>query len=159
VTTVSVPSDLLPHLRRARDLIDGHYAEPLDLTRLAAAARCSAYHFLRSFAAVYGETPARYLTRRRVERAAELLRSANLTVTEVCHLVGFASVGTFSTRFKQLVGLPPSAYQRQARQRGGPPPIPGCFVLMWSAPQSGRSTRAGSAPSVTGTDGSTRRNR
>jgi AraC-like DNA-binding protein len=157
VTTGSVPSDLLPHLRRARDLIDGRYAEPLDLTTLAAAARCSAYHFLRSFAAVYGETPARYLTRRRVERASELLRSANLTVTEVCHLVGFASLGTFSTRFKQLVGMPPSVYQRRARERGGPPPVPGCFVLMWSAPQSGRSAGPAQTPNVR-SDRTSRRN-
>jgi AraC-like DNA-binding protein len=148
VPGTAVPVELLPHLRRAKDLVDGRYAEPLDLAALASAAGCSAYHFLRSFAATYGETPARYLTRRRVERAAELLRSANLTVTEVCHLVGFASVGTFSTRFKELVGLPPSAYQRQARAEGGPPPVPGCFVLMWSTPQSGRSARPSGPHSV-----------
>src|SRR5690349_4239395 len=95
---------------------------------LAARAGYSRYHFARTFRAAYGDTPGRYLTRRRVERAQELLRTANLTVTEVCHLVGFTSLGSFSARFKELVGTSPSEFQR----RGGRPPIPGCFVLMWS---------------------------
>ena len=66
-----------------------------------------------------------------MERACELLRSANLTVTEICHLVGFTSLGTFSARFAELTGMSPTAYRRQATERGGPAPIPGCFVLMW----------------------------
>lgn len=86
-----VPDDLLVHLRRAHDLADRHYAEPLDLDALARAAGVSKYHFLRSFAAVYGRTPARYLTERRIERAQDLLRATNLTVTEICYLVGFSS--------------------------------------------------------------------
>ncbi len=118
-------------LRRARDRIDRDYAEPLDIAALASGAGYSPAHFIRAFHAAYGETPGRYRTRRRVERACELLRSVNLTVTEVCHLVGFASLGTFSARFCELVGRSPSAYQREAARRGGPAPIPGCFALMW----------------------------
>jgi AraC-like DNA-binding protein len=121
-----VQAELLPHLRRARDLADRNYAEPLDLTALAAAAGLSKYHFLRCFAAEYGETPMQYLSRRRIERATDLLRATNLTVTEVCHLVGFASLGTFSRRFTELVGMSPSRYQRT--QVG--PRIPGCFIFM-----------------------------
>jgi AraC-like DNA-binding protein len=132
--TVGVPVDLLAHLRAARDLIDRAYAEPLDLDRLARRAGCSRYHFLRAFAATYGTTPGRYLTYRRIERAKELLRTANLTVTEICVLVGFASLGSFSSRFSALVGMSPSAYRAQAVAEGGPPPVPGCFVLMWSHP-------------------------
>jgi AraC-like DNA-binding protein len=126
---VRVPEDLLAHLRRARDLADRHYAEPLDLDALAAAAGVSKYHFLRCFAAAYGRTPARYLAERRIERAQDLLRATNLTVTEVCMLVGYASLGSFSSRFRQLVGVPPSAYQARYAACGAPH-IPGCFVLM-----------------------------
>src|SRR5215208_1411291 len=120
---------MLPDLRRARDLMDRAYAEPLDLAALADAAGYSRFHFLRSFEAAYGETPGRYLTRRRIEWAKDLLRAANLTITEVCYLVGFSSVGSFSARFAELVGVPPSVYRQEAERRGGPPPIPGCFVL------------------------------
>ncbi|WP_245928785.1 helix-turn-helix transcriptional regulator [Murinocardiopsis flavida] len=116
-------------LRRARDLIDRSYAEPLDLDTIASAAGYSRYHFARAFRAAYGEPPGRYLSRRRVERAQDLLRSVNLTVTEVCHLVGFSSLGSFSARFSELVGTPPSQFQRRAHAVR-PPPIPGCFVLM-----------------------------
>jgi AraC-like DNA-binding protein len=131
---VTVPVDLLAHLRAARDLIDRAYAEPLDLDRLARRAGCSRYHFLRAFAETYGQTPGRYLTYRRIERAKDLLRTANLTVTEICLLVGFSSLGSFSSRFSRVVGLSPSAYRAQAVRAGGPPPVPGCFVLMWSHP-------------------------
>jgi AraC-like DNA-binding protein len=126
---IRVADDLLIHLRRARDLADRRYAEPLDLDALAAAAGVSRYHFLRCFAAVYGITPARYLTERRIERAQDLLRSTNLTVTEICHLVGFESLGSFSSRFTALVGVSPSAYQARYAARGVPP-IPGCYVFM-----------------------------
>jgi AraC-like DNA-binding protein len=122
--------DLLPHLRAAKDLIDRHYAEPLDVAALAAVACCSRYHFQRSFRAAYGVTPARYLTRRRIERARDLLGFVNLTVTEVCQLVGFASLGSFSARFSELVGESPSSYQARTVAAGGHLPIPGCFVLM-----------------------------
>lgn len=128
------PADAsLRALRRAKDRIDRDYASPLDICSLAASAGYSREHFIRAFRAAYGETPGRYRTRRRVERACELLRSANLTVTEICLLVGFTSLGTFSTRFNERTGMSPTAYRRAAARRGGPAPIPGCFVLMWQA--------------------------
>ena len=105
---------LLPALRRARDLIDRAFAEPLDLDTMALEAGYSRFHFARSFAAAYGETPRSYLTRRRIERAKTLLRTANLSVTEICFLVGFGSVGSFSSRFRELVGQSPSAYRAAA---------------------------------------------
>ena len=125
----SVAVALLAHLRRARDHIDRNYREPLDLDRLARVAGVSKYHFARSFDATYGETPIRYLTRRRIERAQDLLRAANLTVTEVCMAVGFASLGSFSSRFTQLVGESPTAYRDRWAARGGPH-VPGCFLFM-----------------------------
>ena len=131
-------------LRRARDLIDRDFGEPLDLDAMAREAGYSRFHFARRFAAAYGETPRSYLTRRRIERAKTLLRTANLSVTEICFLVGFSSLGSFSSRFRELVGQAPTDYRRAAVARAGAPPIPGCFVLMWTrphpdAPQSGRS--------------------
>ena len=120
-------------MRRARDRIDRDYAEQLPIAALAAEAGYSLGQFIRAFEAAYGETPGQYRSRRRVERACELLRSANLTVTEVCMAVGFASLGTFSRRFCEIVGRSPSAYQREAARLGGPAPIPGCFALMWRA--------------------------
>lgn len=136
------PGGLLTQLRRAKDLADRHYAEPLDLGALAGAAHVSKYHFARSFAETYGETPMRYLTRRRIERAQDLLRSANLTVTEICMIVGFASLGSFSSRFRELVGETPTEYRDRWAATGGPH-IPGCFLFMrgidrWEA-QPGRS--------------------
>jgi AraC-like DNA-binding protein len=121
----------LRQLRRAKDLMDRDWAHPLDLTAVAARAGYSRYHFVRRFAAAYGETPGQYLCRRRIERAQDLLRSANLTVTEICMLVGFSSLGTFSRRFKQQAGVTPTEFRRQAHT-GGPAPIPGCFVLFWA---------------------------
>jgi len=126
---VSVAGDLLVHLRRARDMIDRDYAQPLDLTKLASAAGMSKFHFLRCFASAYGVTPSAYLTERRIERAQDLLRATNLTVTEVCGLVGYASLGSFSSRFTRLVGVSPSAYQARWASNGGPR-IPGCFIFM-----------------------------
>ena len=105
---------LLPALRRARDLIDRDYAEPLDLDAMAGEAGYSRSHFARAFKAAYGETPRTYLTRRRIERAKTLLRTANLSVTEICFLVGFASLGSFSARFRDLVG---SVAERVPRRR------------------------------------------
>jgi AraC-like DNA-binding protein len=137
-------------LRRARDRIDRDYAEEIDIPALAAGAGYSREHFIRAFRTTYGETPGRYRTRRRVERACELLRSANLTVTEICHLVGFTSLGTFSARFAELTGLSPTAYRKQAAERGGPAPIPGCYALMWRAglpePGSGERITSREAP-------------
>jgi transcriptional regulator GlxA family with amidase domain len=126
VTVVQVRVELLPHLRRARDVADRRYAEPLDLAGLARAAGVSKYHFLRCFAAEYGETPMQYVTRRRIERASDLLRATNLTVTEVSIMVGYAALGSFTRRFTDLVGVSPSTYQRT--QTGAR--IPGCYVFM-----------------------------
>ena len=128
-TREKVTAGLLAPLRRARDHVDRHYQEPLDLEGLAAVAGVSKYHFARSFETTYGETPMRYLTRRRIERAQDLLRAANLTVTEVCMLVGFSSLGSFSTRFAQLVGETPTAYRDRWAARGGPH-VPGCYLFM-----------------------------
>ena len=145
-------SVIVPHLRRARDLADRHYAEPLDLEALARAANVSKHHFARLFAQTYGETPMRYLTRRRIERAQDLLRSANLTVTEVCMLVGFASLGSFSSRFHDLVGESPRQYRDRWAASGGPY-IPGCFLFMrgidcWprEPPRSSERPQAGRSP-------------
>jgi AraC-like DNA-binding protein len=126
---VRVPGDVLVHLRRARDQIDRDFAEPLDLDALARTAGISKFHFHRLFRAAYHRTPAVYLSERRVERAQDLLRSANLTVTEVCHAVGFSSLGSFSSRFKTIVGETPREFQQ--RWGANAPRIPGCFVLMW----------------------------
>ena len=126
-------------LRRARDLIDREYAAPLDLDDLASAAGYSKFHFARAFAAAYGETPRAYLSRRRIERAKNLLRAANLSVTEICFLVGFQSLGSFSSRFRGLVGQSPSDYRAAVVAAGGPPPIPGCMLLMWTRPSAERS--------------------
>jgi AraC-like DNA-binding protein len=122
------------HLRRARDLIDRHFAEPLDLDAMARAAGFSRYHFARGFAAAYGETPGQYLTRRRIERAQDLLRSAGPSVTEVCHRVGFTSLGSFSARFSALVGVSPTEYRRAHADRAAPA-IPACYLMAWGRPR------------------------
>ncbi len=127
--TRPVAVELLPHLRRARDHIDRHYQRALDLDELSAVAGVSKFHFARSFEATYGETPMRYLTRRRIERAQDLLRAANLTVTEVCMLVGFSSLGSFSSRFTQVVGETPTAYRDRWTALGGQR-VPGCYLFM-----------------------------
>ncbi|CAN5664340.1 hypothetical protein BH10ACT1_BH10ACT1_17230 [soil metagenome] len=124
-----VPDELLVPLRRTRDLADRSYAEALDLDALAAEAGVSKYHFLRCFSAVYGKTPALYLAERRIERAQDLLRATNLTVTEICLLVGYSSLGSFSAKFRQQVGVSPSAYQARWAATGAPH-IPGCYVFM-----------------------------
>jgi AraC-like DNA-binding protein len=129
--TAAPDESALRMLRQARDRIDRDYAEPVGIPALAAAAGYSTTHFIRAFRAAYGETPGAYRTRRRVERACELLRSVNLSVTEICHAVGFTSLGSFSARFSGLMGRSPSAYRAEAARRGGPAPIPGCFALMW----------------------------
>jgi transcriptional regulator GlxA family with amidase domain len=139
MSSLRAPGDVLVHLRRARDHADRHYTEPLDLTTLAAVAGMSKYHFQRLFTATYGRSPAAHLSLRRVERAQDLLRATNLTVTEVCHAVGFSSLGSFSGRFRELVGESPSEFQRRYAARGAPH-IPGCFVFMW-----GLAEKAGSA--------------
>lgn len=121
----------LERLRSTRDLVDRALGEPLDVGWLAAQAGYSRFHFIRMFRRAYGETPAQYLGRRRIERACDLLPLGNLTVREVAELVGFTSLAAFSTRFKARVGVAPSEYRRRMVERGGPPPVPG-YVLMWA---------------------------
>lgn len=121
----------LRRLRLAKDRMDRDWASPLDLDAIAAEAGYSRYHFVRLFRDAYGETPGRYLSRRRVERAQELLRVANLTVSEICLAVGFDSLGSFCTRFKQFTGTTPSEYRRAARVDGSAV-VPGCFALLWA---------------------------
>src|SRR5438034_11229091 len=104
----------LAELRRVRDRMDRGYAQPLDVEALARGVNMSAGHLSRQFRAAYGESPYSYLMTRRIERAMALLRRGELTVTEVCFAVGCSSLGTFSTRFTELVGVPPSAYRREA---------------------------------------------
>lgn len=134
-------------LRRVRDHLDRHYHEPITLDALAALSGMSRFHLIRAFRTAYGETPIRYLSRRRIERAQHLLRYANLTVTEVCVTVGFTSLSSFSSRFTALVGESPSAYQR--RWAGAAPHIPGCHLFMHGViPQSRTSPDPPSAPTV-----------
>ena len=111
---------------RARDTIDRSYAVPLDVAALARVAHISSAHFSRQFRLVFGETPHRYLQRRRIERAMELLRDTDRPVTEVCLDVGFASLGTFSRTFAAVVGESPSAYRARARATREPQFIPAC---------------------------------
>lgn len=117
---------------RARDAMDRTYAQPLDISTLARIALVSEAHFIRTFRATFGESPHRYLQRRRVERAMFLLRQTDTPVTDVCFEVGFASLGTFSRTFAGIVGKSPSAYRREtASQR-----VPSCFAMAWSRPSS-----------------------
>ncbi len=110
-------------LRRVRDRIDREYAQPLDVEALARGANMSAGHLSRQFRAAYGESPYSYLMTRRIERAMALLRRGDMSVTDVCFAVGSSSLGTFSTRFTELVGVPPSVYKRDgARSTVGMPP-------------------------------------
>ena len=134
------------HLLRAKDAIDRDYAQPLDVAGLARTALCSEAHFARSFKRAFGEAPHQYLLRRRIERAADLLRETDRPVTAICLDVGFQSLGSFSTAFRSLIGEPPSAYRD--RLRGAPPPqVPACYTLMWTRP----AERAGfEKPSGTG---------
>ena len=113
----------LARLRRVRDRIDREYAQPLDVEALARGVHMSAGHLSREFKLAYGESPYSYLMTRRIERAMALLRRGDLSVTDVCFEVGCSSLGTFSTRFTELVGMPPSTYQAQAGQAtAGMPP-------------------------------------
>ncbi|QIM18018.1 helix-turn-helix transcriptional regulator [Leucobacter coleopterorum] len=118
--------DELRLLRKVRDRIDREYASPLDVEALARGAHVSAGHLSREFRAAYGESPYSYLMTRRIERAMTLLRRDNLSVTEVCFAVGYGSLGTFSTRFSELVGLSPRAYRQAAES--GIDDLPSCVV-------------------------------
>ncbi|WP_130353606.1 helix-turn-helix domain-containing protein [Agromyces ramosus] len=124
--------ELNRRLLRARDAMDRSYAEPLDVRAVAAVAHISPAHFSRCFRAVFGESPHRYLQRRRVERSMFLLRESDRTVTDICFDVGFSSVGTFSRTFREIVGQTPSAY----REGHGPIVAPHCVQLAAMRPRS-----------------------
>ncbi|OBG32486.1 helix-turn-helix transcriptional regulator [Mycobacterium sp. E3198] len=126
-------------LRRVRDRMDRDYAQPLDVEALARGVHMSAGHLSREFRRAYGESPYSYLMTRRIERAMALLRRGDLSVTEVCFAVGCSSLGTFSTRFTELVGMPPSAYRRQgADVSAGMPP---CVAKQVTRPIRNREAR------------------
>jgi len=124
-------------LLRARDAMDRTYAQPLDVPVLARVAHVSEAHFIRTFRATFGETPHRYLQRRRMERAMFLLRETDRTVTDICLDVGFTSLGTFSRTFRGIVGEPPTAYRRRARTAAvSRSRTPTCFTMAWTRPSS-----------------------
>ena len=126
-------------LRRVRDRIDREYAQPLDVEALARGVNMSAGHLSRQFRRAYGESPYSYLMTRRIERAMALLRKGELSVTEVCFTVGFSSLGTFSTRFAELVGVPPSVYREQeAEATVG---MPACVAKQVTRPIRNREAR------------------
>ncbi len=137
--------DDLARLRRVRDRIDRDYAQPLDVEALARGEHMSAGHLSREFRAAYGESPYGYLMTRRIERAMALLRRGELSVTEVCFAVGCGSLGTFSTRFTELVGVAPSVYRRDAgRATAG---LPSCVAKQVTRPVRNREAPA-SAPQL-----------
>jgi AraC-like DNA-binding protein len=119
---------------RARDTMDRAFAQPLDVPALARVAHVSPAHFSRQFRLTFGETPHRYLQRRRVERAMELLRETGRSVTEVCFDVGFGSLGTFSRTFREVVGESPSAYRRRFSGEGARLRVPACWAMTWLRP-------------------------
>ncbi len=130
----------LARLRRVRDRIDREYAQPLDVEALARGAHMSAGHLSRQFRLAFGESPYSYLMTRRIERAMALLRRGELSVTEVCFDVGCSSLGTFSSRFTELVGVPPSVYRREASQAtAGMPP---CVAKQVTRPVRNREAPA-----------------
>ncbi|MCO8269841.1 helix-turn-helix transcriptional regulator [Actinoplanes sp. TRM 88003] len=121
-------------LRRVRDRIDRDYAQPLDVEALARGVNVSAGHLSREFRAAFGESPYSYLMTRRIERAMALLRRGDLSVTDVCFEVGCSSLGTFSTRFSELVGMSPSAYRRLTAEQSQVEGLPGCVVKQVTRP-------------------------
>jgi len=122
--------DLNRRLLRARDAMDLSYSEPLDVRTVAAVAHVSPAHFIRCFRSVFGETPHRYLQRRRVERSMFLLRETDRSVTDICFDVGFSSLGTFSRTFRAIVGRSPRAYRKEVAATG----VPTCFAMAWTRP-------------------------
>jgi len=134
----------LARLRRVRDRIDREYAQPLDVEALARAVHVSAGHLSREFRRAYGESPYSYLMTRRIERAMALLRRGDVSVTEACFAVGCSSLGTFSTRFTELVGMPPSAYRREGTHPSdGMPP---CVAKKVTRPVRNREARPAALP-------------
>ncbi|SCE93307.1 AraC-type DNA-binding protein [Micromonospora mirobrigensis] len=128
-------------LRRVRDRMDREYAQPLDVEALARGVHMSAGHLSREFRRAYGESPYGYLMTRRIERAMALLRRGDLSVTEVCFAVGCASLGTFSSRFTELVGVPPSVYRAQMAEATAEPPA--CLTKQVTRPVRNREARSG----------------
>ncbi len=139
-----LPADLA-RLRRVRDRIDREHAQPLDVESLARGVHMSAGHLSREFRLAYGESPYGYLMTRRIERAMALLRLGDRSVTEVCFAVGCSSLGTFSTRFRELVGMPPSTYRRLTA--GTAAGMPGCVVRQVTRPVRNREAPV-AAPSL-----------
>ena len=131
----------LVRLRRVRDRMDRDYAQPLDVEALARGEHMSAGHLSREFKRAFGESPYSYLMTRRIERAMALLRRGDLSVTEVCFAVGCSSLGTFSTRFTELVGMPPSAYRE--RVAGGDAETPSCITKQVTRPIRNREAAGG----------------
>ncbi|QNN54407.1 helix-turn-helix transcriptional regulator [Nocardioides mesophilus] len=129
----------LARLRRVRDRIDREYARPLDVEALARGEHMSAGHLSREFRRAYGEPPYSYLMTRRIERAMALLRRGDVSVTEACFAVGCSSLGTFSSRFTELVGVPPSTYRDQAAQ--GTAELPPCLAKLVTRPVRNREAR------------------
>ena len=138
---MSADLDELRLLRQARDRMDREYAQPLDVPALARTALMSTAHFSRRFRAAYSETPYSYLMTRRIERAKNLFRNTDLSVTEVCMTVGCTSLGSFSARFTQLVGETPSAYR--ARNHDELRMVPGCQTMVLTRPRKGKSQGQG----------------
>ena len=134
----------LAHLRRARDLMDREYARPLDVPALAQAALMSPAHFSRQFRAAYGETPYNYLMTRRIERAKALLRRGDLSVTDVCMAVGCTSLGSFSSRFTEIVGETPTAYR--ARDHSAGASVPACVSMVHTRPSRIREATGPALP-------------
>jgi AraC-like DNA-binding protein len=137
----------LAQLRRVRDRIDREFAQPLDVEALARGVHMSAGHLSREFRLAYGESPYSYLMTRRIERAMALLRQGDLSVTEVCFEVGCSSLGTFSTRFTELVGVPPSVYRREGAHTT--PGMPPCVAKQVTRPVRVTPVRNREAPATT----------
>ncbi len=127
---------------RARDAMDLHFAEPLDIPALARIAYVSEAHFIRTFRATFGETPHRYLQRRRVERAMFMLRETDLSVSEICLEVGFTSLGTFGRTFRDVVGEAPTTHRWRAKDLRA---VPACFAKAWTRPSSFGEAKSGGA--------------
>ncbi|MFB6707695.1 helix-turn-helix transcriptional regulator [Streptomyces sp. NPDC056333] len=135
----------LVRLRRTRDMMDRDYAEPLDVPALARAAHMSPGHFSRSFRAAFGETPYSYLMTRRIERAKALLRRGDQSVTEVCFAVGCTSLGSFSSRFTELVGETPSAYRARPHEQDAA--VPACIAKIFTRPVRNGEAKHAARPS------------
>jgi AraC-like DNA-binding protein len=148
---VALTIEALIHLRRARDLIDREFARPLDVPAMARAAHVSPAHFTRQYREAFGESPYQHLLTRRVERAKALLRAGELPVTEVCLAVGFTSLGSFSTRFHEIVGMTPSAYRASAT---AVPRVPACVARGLTRPPRHPASGRGSEKRTLLPDGS-----